>query len=95
VIHIGPTAQDFHAAFGLGSDDETIGTVDADGVALAAIQGLDQDNQDLKARVAELEATGPTGAPGPGGWHLAVIGLGLAALGLGLGRRWGRGLPPA
>jgi hypothetical protein len=38
--HMGPTAQDFHAAFGLGGSDKTITTVDPDGVALAAIQGL-------------------------------------------------------
>ncbi len=38
--HLGPTAQDFHAAFGLGDDDKHIATVDADGVALAAIQAL-------------------------------------------------------
>jgi hypothetical protein len=40
VRHLGPMAQDFHAAFGLGASDSHIGTVDADGVALAAIQGL-------------------------------------------------------
>ena len=33
-------AQDFRAVFGLGEDDTHISTVDADGVALAAIQGL-------------------------------------------------------
>jgi hypothetical protein len=38
--HIGPTAQDFYAAFGLGADDKHITTVDEGGVALAAIQGL-------------------------------------------------------
>ena len=38
--HVGPMAQDFHAAFGLGTDERHIATVDADGVALAAIQGL-------------------------------------------------------
>jgi hypothetical protein len=32
--------QDFHAAFGLGATDKGIATVDADGGALAAIQGL-------------------------------------------------------
>lgn len=38
--HLGPVAQDFHAAFGLnGEDDKHIASVDADGVALAAIQG--------------------------------------------------------
>jgi len=42
VKHLGPTAQDFRAAFGFGDDDKSIGTVDADGVALAAIQGLNQ-----------------------------------------------------
>jgi hypothetical protein len=41
VRHLGPTAQDFRAAFGLGDDETTIGTVDADGVALAAAQALE------------------------------------------------------
>lgn len=40
--HIGPMAQDFNAAFQLGESDRAITTVDADGVALAAIQGLNQ-----------------------------------------------------
>ena len=40
--HMGPMAQDFHAAFGLGGGDTTITSVDPDGVALAAIQGLNQ-----------------------------------------------------
>lgn len=40
VRHLGPVAQDFHQAFGLGDGDRTISTIDADGVALAAIQGL-------------------------------------------------------
>jgi hypothetical protein len=51
--HVGPMAQDFHAAFGLGVDDKHIATVDADGVALAAIQGL---NQKLEAAVKEKDA---------------------------------------
>lgn len=38
--HLGPIAEDFHAAFGLGADPRSIATVDADGVALAAVQGL-------------------------------------------------------
>lgn len=38
--HLGPMAEDFHAAFGLGADDEHITGVDWDGVALAAIHGL-------------------------------------------------------
>src|SRR3712207_3158409 len=40
VRHIGPTAQDFFAAFKVGEGDKTITSVDPDGVALAAIQGL-------------------------------------------------------
>ena len=40
VTHLGPAAQDFQAAFGLGEDERFINSVDADGVALAAIQGL-------------------------------------------------------
>ncbi len=40
--HIGPVAQDFHASFGLGDpkDDKHIDIGDSQGVALAAIQGL-------------------------------------------------------
>ena len=38
--HMGPMAQDFYAAFQLGESDTRIDTVDTDGVALAAIQGL-------------------------------------------------------
>jgi trimeric autotransporter adhesin len=65
--NLGPMAQDFHAAFGLnGADDKHIATVDEEGVALAAIQGLNQklekelnrqdaENADLKQRLAKLE----------------------------------------
>ena len=53
VQHIGPMAQDFKSAFGLGDSDKVIATVDADGVALAAIQGL---NKKLEAKDAELAA---------------------------------------
>ena len=38
--HVGPMAEDFHAAFGLGDSTKTINVMDASGVALAAIQGL-------------------------------------------------------
>ena len=41
VRHIGPTAQDFFAAFGLGSDRLGIGTLDASGVALAGVKALE------------------------------------------------------
>jgi hypothetical protein len=55
VRHIGPMAQDFKAAFGLGQDDKFIGFVDEQGVALTAIQGLNQKlNGQLKSRDAEI-----------------------------------------
>jgi hypothetical protein len=50
--HLGPMAQDFHAAFNVGMDDKHIATVDETGVALAAIQGL---NQKLEERNAEIK----------------------------------------
>lgn len=70
VRHLGPTSQDFRAAFGLGSDELSIGTVDADGVALAAAQALErrtaahaeeiralrEENAALRARLDRLEA---------------------------------------
>jgi len=46
--HIGPMAQDFHAAFGLGGDDKHIAMVDADGIALAAIQALAKENAEIR-----------------------------------------------
>jgi hypothetical protein len=55
-LHIGPMAQDFHAAFGLGDSERHIATVDADGVALAAIQGLHQLVQRQAATIEALEA---------------------------------------
>lgn len=72
VSHLGPTAQDFHAAFGLGADERHIASVDADGVALAAIKGLERivgsqrerlhaqraSLRSLRARVAALERRG-------------------------------------
>lgn len=54
VRHMGPTAQDFAAAFGLGADPTGIAAIDADGVALAAIQALADENEALRAGNAEL-----------------------------------------
>ena len=53
--HVGPMAQDFYAAFGLGTDERHIATVDADGVALAAIQGLNQKLEAKEAEITELK----------------------------------------
>lgn len=52
--HVGPMAQDFHAAFGTGADDKHISTLDAEGVALAAIQGLNHKVEQLKTENAAL-----------------------------------------
>lgn len=58
--HLGPMAQDFYSAFGVGPDDKHIATVDADGVALAAVQGLNQKVEEqraaLRAKDAEIQA---------------------------------------
>jgi endosialidase-like protein len=63
IRHIGPMAQDFHTAFSVGEDDKHIATVDADGVALAAIQALykliqekDAEIQELRSRVNGLQS---------------------------------------
>ena len=53
--HIGPMAQDFYAAFNVGPDERHITTVDESGVALAAIQGL---NQKVEEKDAEIQAQG-------------------------------------
>ncbi len=55
IRHIGPMAQDIHAAFGVGEDDRHITTVDADGVALAAIQGLHQLLREREAQLADQQ----------------------------------------
>ena len=53
--HIGPMAQDFYAAFNVGTDDKHIATVDEDGVALAAIQGLNEKLKDKNAEFQKLK----------------------------------------
>jgi hypothetical protein len=56
IRHIGPVAQDFYAAFGVGEDDTHISTIDADGVALAASQALYRLTQDQSKQIAALKA---------------------------------------
>lgn len=55
VDHIGPIAEDFYSAFQTGGTNAAISTVDADGVALAAIQALHEIVQDKSRRIAALE----------------------------------------
>jgi|GEM_PF-1182256 len=57
VRHMGPMAEEFADAFELGPDDEHIVNVDADGVALAAVQGLSERVEEKNERIEDLEAT--------------------------------------
>jgi len=61
IRHLGPMAQDFAAAFGLGKTDRMIFPLDATGVSMAAIQGLsqrvvetEQENATLRRKLGEL-----------------------------------------
>jgi len=54
--HIGPVAQDFYSLFNIGTDDKHIAPMDEGGVALAAIQGLNQKvAEQLKAKDAQIQ----------------------------------------
>jgi hypothetical protein len=69
IRHLGPTAQDFRAAFGLGESELTISTIDADGVNMLAtkaltlrsrahaeaLSALQAENRELKQRIERLE----------------------------------------
>jgi hypothetical protein len=54
VRHLGPMAQDFAAAFGLGDNDRRINLVDANGVVMAALQALTRRVGELEAEVSRL-----------------------------------------
>ena len=53
--HIGPMAQDFHAAFGLNRSETSLNDADLHGVALAAIQGLNQKLEQKETEITELK----------------------------------------
>lgn len=53
--HVGPMAEDFYAAFGLGAGDEYISTIDADGVMMLAIQALLEKVEEQSIQIRELE----------------------------------------
>ncbi len=84
--HIGPMAQDFYAAFGLGNDNRSIGTVDADGVALAGIKALEERTRNLAAELENLKADNAAlrqqMKDNDGKSWMSLAGLGLLALGL-------------
>ena len=54
IRHIGPMAQDVYETFSVGESDRRITTVDADGIALAAIQALHKKTQELDEKTKEI-----------------------------------------
>ena len=101
ILHMGPMAQDFSAAFGLGEDERYIGSLDADGVALAAIQGLYQLNQEQAEKIQSLEeklaqketSSGSERKSLPVGWlalsgFLGFLVLAQAGMFFSLRKRW-------
>jgi trimeric autotransporter adhesin len=59
IRHIGPMAQDFYAAFEVGENDTHIPTIDEEGVALAAIKGLntklEEAMKEKDTKIAQME----------------------------------------
>jgi hypothetical protein len=56
VRHLGPMAEDFRRAFGLGEDGRHIATVDEEGVALAALQALAKRSAKQDRTIAALKS---------------------------------------
>ncbi len=54
--HIGPMAQDFAAAFGMGQSDRYINSIDAIGVTMAAVQALAVQVRERDDRIDQLAA---------------------------------------
>jgi hypothetical protein len=87
ITHIGPMAQDFHAAFGLGADDTHLAPGDLASVAVVGVKELhkmiaareaeiakrDERVTVLEARLAELEATLARLLPAQGSARVATV----------------------
>jgi hypothetical protein len=54
VRHMGPMAEDFYKAFGLGTNNVSIGVQDLAGVSLAAVKALDARTAELQRKTAEV-----------------------------------------
>jgi len=54
--HIGPMAQDWHAAFPISTDEKTVNTAHLHGISLAAIQGLVEELKERDGKIEQLEA---------------------------------------
>ncbi|MFF1645294.1 tail fiber domain-containing protein [Streptomyces sp. NPDC058240] len=63
VRHLGPMAQDWHAAFGFNRDDTTIPVVDGLGVALVCVQALHRRMEELTAEVDRLREAARVNPP--------------------------------
>lgn len=55
VRHMGPMAEDFHKAFGLGTSNTSIGVQDIAGVSMAAIKALELRTAELQQKTTEVE----------------------------------------
>ena len=51
IRHIGPFAEDFYSTFGVGDNDKSLSSIDPAGVALAGIQALSKEIDDLKMKI--------------------------------------------
>ncbi len=89
IRHIGPMAQDFYAAFGLGSDNRGIGTVDADGVALTGIKALEERTRNLASELESLKADNAAlrqqMKDNSGNSWMGIAGVGLLAIAVAAG----------
>jgi Chaperone of endosialidase len=56
ILHMGPMAQDFSAAFGLGINDTTVSPMDMAGVSMAAAQALNEELREKNKEIADLKS---------------------------------------
>jgi hypothetical protein len=54
IRHMGPMAQDLHAAFGLGESNLMINSIDIDGINMAGVQAVAARTDDLRQQVQAL-----------------------------------------
>jgi len=55
IRHIGPFSEEFYGLFGIGSDDETLASLDTAGVALVGVQALSKEMEELKIQFQVFE----------------------------------------
>jgi hypothetical protein len=53
--HVGPVAEDFAAAFGLGAGDKHLAAMDVSGIALSGVQALLEEGRRKDEKIAALE----------------------------------------